>query len=1319
MELSEVQLSDIGNASVVWLWGREAKSFASTCVRLSGYRPWVRIEARGVSMPEFAASLKKDHKVLITYSFSERENLYGFRVDRATAADDAVPPKMAAFKYWTMSCESIRHARIVEQQCKRRGYKLVDDRTSFLLKLSADLGINPGAYVDVSSLRKVDDRLTTCQLEFETTIPMLTPLKPEEYGASTTGKIMVALDAEAQSQDGLFPVLEKGAYSFCWSVVVWRTDMFDETGKVPKTFKGLFYVGDVDVPPEYAADPWCMVRTFATPWQMLEGMREFVAVECDADIITGWNIYAFDFPFLINEYLLHFEPLSKRYAQSLETVLGEWLQPAAVATAVEKPKVGGIFGRRHHPKASAVASLSTVVNAYQFAPHCRTWWTETTELLVKERGMLAAIGADVRRHLKQQFLQRLRQGDSDVASWQATALRWIVAKHLALRNLKERYADLWTQCTRKYASVWNLVGSRWDELRERINTECTGDRRVHLHAVLDGLSQMHSDSKGLDDEYLLALETMDRVTRQMCLNGKWASRDEMVDVWDCRIMACCVPSSPALVRLRRLIKKLGDRVQGSTVDLFAELPEMPGLYWSRVLRDPCAIHETVMKSAAKGDQLYCKFGGNASLRSEWTNQTIVSPSSIAGRIQWDMMQWVKDYERADENSLAFACQKWLDPEKYKLDLKPHELFELRRKGDGASAWQIAEYCIRDSEAVLWIAHKRVYVPNVIEMSRVCWTSLDAVINGGQQQKVYSILATTVGQNPQTRDTLEGQNPDVPPLPAAGLVMNFGDCEWPMIDDDNLPIADSGPTTECGIFRHKRQRSELDDELPSAKRGIGTGHSLDEGYDVIDGDGLDRVEEESRQCSYQGATVLPPIPGLYDDPVCNLDFASLYPSIMQAQNLCYRTLINSPDEREFLFALPNCIVMEGETVTREELAEARTRYKHVVLKFDISFSLPRGGGEFKRSYYIYQSLEGVLPRVLKHLIMARKKVKKLKAKATNANEAAILSGREKALKVSCNSTYGFVGCSQETGKYPAKCLAAIVTLKGRTMIEVTKKLAEELYEGAQVVYGDTDSVMVRLPKSTFTDMQDAYTKGEALAAQISDVFEKPNELEMEHIKCPFLLLSSKKTYAAMVTERNGTEMESSLTIKGLDPIRRDKSKLQQMGQSIVVKALVVDGDVRKAFDGILDLLCGIVFDTHDRSLYIKSQTTKRSYKNLPAQWIAREKMIKRGEVPPPIGSRVKYIIVEPRTKEERTWKTSQLAENATYVLERPSIKIHRAYYLGLVEAPIKKVCEFVPFDVNQMFVIAHRWIQELQVSRQTMFGKKLTLSAFRSEMNTCF
>merc|ERR1711957_661605 len=54
-----------------------------------------------------------------------------------------------------------------------------------------------------------------------------------------------------------------------------------------------------------------------------------------------------------------------------------------------------------------------------------------------------------------------------------------------------------------------------------------------------------------------------------------------------------------------------------------------------------------------------------------------------------------------------------------------------------------------------------------------------------------------------------------------------------------------------------------------------------------------MRSEKSDDKFEGATVLDPITGYYEKPIATLDFASLYPSIMMAHNLCYCTLL-TPD-----------------------------------------------------------------------------------------------------------------------------------------------------------------------------------------------------------------------------------------------------------------------------------------------------------------------------------------------------------------------------------------------------------------------------------------
>jgi DNA polymerase delta subunit 1 len=48
--------------------------------------------------------------------------------------------------------------------------------------------------------------------------------------------------------------------------------------------------------------------------------------------------------------------------------------------------------------------------------------------------------------------------------------------------------------------------------------------------------------------------------------------------------------------------------------------------------------------------------------------------------------------------------------------------------------------------------------------------------------------------------------------------------------------------------------------------------------------------ENLEDKYEGAIVIDPKRAYYTHPIATLDFASLYPSIMMAHNLCYTTLV---------------------------------------------------------------------------------------------------------------------------------------------------------------------------------------------------------------------------------------------------------------------------------------------------------------------------------------------------------------------------------------------------------------------------------------------
>jgi DNA polymerase delta subunit 1 len=230
--------------------------------------------------------------------------------------------------------------------------------------------------------------------------------------------------------------------------------------------------------------------------------------------------------------------------------------------------------------------------------------------------------------------------------------------------------------------------------------------------------------------------------------------------------------------------------------------------------------------------------------------------------------------------------------------------------------------------------------------------------------------------------------------------------------------------------------------------------------------------------YEGATVLDAKRGAYFDVVSCLDFASLYPSIIRAHNMCYSTIVLD----SAYAAVPGVEYYEVET----------------------------GMG----TYRFAQGVPAVLPSLLEDLARFRKAAKKDMAEAKERGDtwaANVYNGKQAAYKVTMNSVYGFSGATK--GFLPCVPIAASVTATGRQMIQKTKELVEEMVPGSDVVYGDTDSVMVifALGEENRHDLKKHFEAAQRVADMISKRFPYPVILEFEKCYDTYLLFS-KKRYA---------------------------------------------------------------------------------------------------------------------------------------------------------------------------------------------------------------
>ncbi|KAI8382698.1 probable DNA polymerase delta catalytic subunit [Nakaseomyces glabratus] len=372
--------------------------------------------------------------------------------------------------------------------------------------------------------------------------------------------------------------------------------------------------------------------------------------------------------------------------------------------------------------------------------------------------------------------------------------------------------------------------------------------------------------------------------------------------------------------------------------------------------------------------------------------------------------------------------------------------------------------------------------------------------------------------------------------------------------------------------------------------------------------------------YEGATVIEPIRGYYDVPIATLDFNSLYPSIMMAHNLCYTTLCNKA------------------TVDR------------LNLKKEEDYIITPNGDYFVTT----KKRRGILPIILDELISARKRAKKDLRDETDPFKRDVLNGRQLALKISANSVYGFTGAT--VGKLPCLAISSSVTSFGRVMIMETKKAVEEKYSikngakhDAVVIYGDTDSVMVKFGT---TDLKEAMELGAEAAAFVSKLFKHPINLEFEKAYFPYLLIN-KKRYAGLYW--TNPDKYDKLDQKGLASVRRDSCSLVSIIMNKVLKKILIDRDVDSALGFVKATIDDILQNRVDISKLIISKTLAPNYTNPQPHAVLAERMKKRDGSGPNIGDRVDYVITGGGDK------LYNRAEDPLYVLEH-NIQIDSRYYL---------------------------------------------------------
>ncbi|MCD6371349.1 MAG: ribonuclease H-like domain-containing protein [Candidatus Aenigmarchaeota archaeon] len=345
----------------------------------------------------------------------------------------------------------------------------------------------------------------------------------------------------------------------------------------------------------------------------------------------------------------------------------------------------------------------------------------------------------------------------------------------------------------------------------------------------------------------------------------------------------------------------------------------------------------------------------------------------------------------------------------------------------------------------------------------------------------------------------------------------------------------------------------------------------------------KTEEKERRMEelpYKGAIVIEPKEGIHSN-ILVFDFRSLYPTIIVTHNISPETLNCGHEDCKKNNKVPD---------------------------------LP---------YHFCKRMKGFIPKHLSSLINLRKEIKKtMKRIKEDSIKYKILENRQYALKIISNATYGYFGYIGARW-YKRECGASTASF-GRYYIK--KVIEEAKKKGFNIIYGDTDSLMIALPGKKLEELEKI---GREFAEEVNKKLPGIIELEFRSIYLTGIFVKrergkggAKKRYALL-------DKDGKIEIRGFETVRRDWCKLakdlQRKVLEIVLKERKAETAVKLVRDVISKIKRGEV-DLEDLVIYEQITRPLSEYEQLGPHVRAAMKAKKRG-IPIGEGAIIAYVITK--------------------------------------------------------------------------------------------
>ncbi|KAF4337016.1 DNA polymerase zeta subunit [Fusarium beomiforme] len=435
-------------------------------------------------------------------------------------------------------------------------------------------------------------------------------------------------------------------------------------------------------------------------------------------------------------------------------------------------------------------------------------------------------------------------------------------------------------------------------------------------------------------------------------------------------------------------------------------------------------------------------------------------------------------------------------------------------------------------------------------------------------------------------------------------------------------------------------------------------------------------------------VMEPQSAFYNSPLVVLDFQSLYPSVMIAYNYCYST---------FLGRVTNWRGMNKMGFTEYK------RQQGLLALLEDYINIAPNGMMYARTEIRKSLLAKMLTEILETRVMVKSGMKQDKDDKTLQQ---LLNNRQLALKLLANVTYGYTSASF-SGRMPCSEIADSIVQTGRETLERAIAYIHSVEKwGAEVVYGDTDSLFIYLKGRT---KDEAFDIGNEISKAITEMNPRPIKLKFEKVYHPCVLLA-KKRYVGYKYESKD-QVKPEFDAKGIETVRRDGTPAEQKIEEKALRLLFETADlsqVKEYFQRQCHKILRNNVSVQDfcfaKEVRLGTYSDKGS---APAgALISTKRMLQDARAEPQYGERVPYVVITGAPGARLIDRCVAPEE----LLSNPHWQLDAEYYISKnLIPPLERIFNLVGANVRQ-------WYDEMpKVQRvyhaTTLTKKKTTLESY--------